>query len=253
MKLLELKNVSKVYEIGETKIHALREVSVEVDEGEFIAVMGPSGSGKSTFLQVASMLNAASSGTITFKGKRVEGYSEVEQARLRNKEIGFIFQQFNLLSRTSAVDNVALPLLYDNVSVEDRRKRAIAMLEKVGLGDRLENTQAQLSGGQQQRVAIARALVNTPSIIFADEPTGNLDTKSGSEIQQLLIDLHKEKKTIIMVTHEEDVAAIAKRLIFFQDGEIFYDDKYGWNKKLKSTENVEKLNEVKEKLKKLKR
>jgi putative ABC transport system ATP-binding protein len=149
----------------------------------------------------------------------------VERARLRNKEIGFVFQQFNLLARTSAVDNVALPLVYAKVPESERRKRAIAMLEKVGLGDRLNNTPAQLSGGQQQRVAIARALVNDPSIIFADEPTGNLDTKSGEEIKKILEELHTENRTIIMVTHEEDVAAIAKRLVEFRDGKITRDGK----------------------------
>lgn len=236
--LLSLKNVSKTYQIGEVSIHALREVSLQVDEGEFVAVMGPSGSGKSTFLQIASMLNDASSGEIRLKDKQVQHYNEVEQARLRNQEIGFVFQQFNLLPRTSAIDNVALPLLYANVSMSERRQRAITLLEKVGLGTRLVNTPSQLSGGQQQRVAIARALINNPSVIFADEPTGNLDSKSGEEIKEILTNLNKEGKTIIMVTHEEDVAAIAKRLIFFQDGEIFYDQKYGWNKKLKMEHQV---------------
>lgn len=224
--LLQLKQVSKVYKVGDVKINALKGVDFSIEEGEFVAIMGPSGSGKSTFLQIASMLNAPTSGQIIFKGKQVEKYSENEQAKLRNQEIGFIFQQFNLLPRANAIDNVALPLLYSNVPVEERKDRAKKMLEKVGLGDRLNNTQAQLSGGQQQRVAIARALVNTPSIIFADEPTGNLDSKSGDEIKKILIGLHKEKKTIILVTHEEDVANIAKRFIFFKDGEVYFDSKH---------------------------
>lgn len=234
--------------MGEVAIHALREVSIEVEKGEFVAIMGPSGSGKSTFLQIASILNAPSSGDIWFSGKEVGKYSEVEQARLRNQEIGFVFQQFNLLPRTTAIDNVALPLLYANVDKEERRQRAIEMLHKVGLGERLLNKPSQLSGGQQQRVAIARALINTPAIIFADEPTGNLDSKSGEEIKEILRTLHKEGKTIIMVTHEEEVAMIAKRLVFFQDGEIFYDDKYGWNERMKGTHSKEEILEVKRKI-----
>lgn len=247
--VLKMKNASKVYKMGEVSIHALREVTIEVEQGEFVAVMGPSGSGKSTFLQIASILNAPSSGHIWCNGKEVGNYSEVEQAKLRNQEIGFVFQQFNLLARTTAVDNVALPLLYSNVSKNERTQRAIHLLEKVGLSDRLQNTPAQLSGGQQQRVAIARALINNPALIFADEPTGNLDSKSGEEIKQILSDLHDEGKTIIMVTHEEDVAMIAKRLVFFQDGEIFYDDKYGWNEHMIGNHSKEELDEVKRKIK----
>ena len=223
--ILELQNVSKHYKLGDTVIRALDDVSIQVNAGEFVAIMGHSGSGKSTFLQVASMLAQPSEGNILLRDRDVTLYNEVERARLRNKEIGFVFQQFNLLARTSAVDNVALPLVYAKVPESERRKRAIAMLEKVGLADRLNNTPAQLSGGQQQRVAIARALVNDPSIIFADEPTGNLDTKSGEEIKKILEELHTENRTIIMVTHEEDVAAIAKRLVEFRDGKITRDGK----------------------------
>lgn len=248
--LLQLKNVSKMYQVGEVEIHALREVSINIDKGEFVAVMGPSGSGKSTFLQVASMLNGVTSGEISLNGKRVEKYDEVEQARLRNQEIGFIFQQFNLLPRTSAIDNVALPLLYAKVDPVERKKRSIEMLVKVGLGERLENKPSQLSGGQQQRVAIARALINSPSIIFADEPTGNLDSKSGEEIKKILKELNDEGRTIILVTHEEDVAQTAKRLIFFHDGEILYDEKYGWNKKVKTDHEKPIIEELKQKLKK---
>jgi len=193
--------------------------------------MGPSGSGKSTFLQVASILAVPTSGSILLRDRDLTQYNEVERAKLRNKSIGFIFQQFNLLARTSALDNVGLPLLYAKVSQEDRVKRSKAMLEKVGLGDRLQNTPAQLSGGQQQRVAIARALVNDPDLIFADEPTGNLDSKSGDDIKKLLSDLHKEGRTIIMVTHEDDVAEIANRLIVFHDGEVISDTKQKSKKK----------------------
>lgn len=223
--ILELKNVSKHYHLGDTVIRALDQVSLKINAGEFVAIMGHSGSGKSTFLQVASMLAQPSSGKIFLRDKDVTLYNEVERARLRNKEIGFVFQQFNLLARTSALDNVALPLVYAKVPERERRARAKEMLERVGLGDRLQNTPSQLSGGQQQRVAIARALINDPSIIFADEPTGNLDTKSGEEIKKLLSELHNENRTIIMVTHEEDVAAIAKRLIEFTDGKIIRDGK----------------------------
>lgn len=251
--LLQLKNVSKVYQLGEVEIHALREVSINIDEGEFVAIMGPSGSGKSTFLQVASMLSAVSSGEIRLKDREVSHYNEVEQARLRNQEIGFVFQQFNLLPRTSSLDNVELPLLYAKVNAAERHQRAKAMLEKVGLGDRLTNTPAQLSGGQQQRVAIARALINNPVIVFADEPTGNLDSKSGDDIKQILRDLNKEGKTIIMVTHEDDVAIIAKRLVFFRDGEICYDDKFGWNKKREQDLKPEDRKEIESKLKKMKK
>ncbi|MBP7768765.1 ABC transporter ATP-binding protein [Candidatus Woesebacteria bacterium] len=223
--ILELQNVSKQYTIGDTTINALDGVTITVSAGEFVAIMGHSGSGKSTFLQVASMLAQPTEGKIFLRDRDVTSYNEVERARLRNKEIGFVFQQFNLLARTSALDNVALPLVYAKVNDQERSIRAKKMLERVGLGDRLQNTPSQLSGGQQQRVAIARALINDPSIIFADEPTGNLDTKSGEEIKALLVELHKENRTIIMVTHEEDVAAIASRLVEFRDGKIVSDGK----------------------------
>ncbi len=225
--LLRLADVTKSYVIGDTTINALDGITVEIDEGEFVAIMGPSGSGKSTFLQVASMLAEPSEGQIFLKDKDVTKYNEVERARLRNREIGFVFQQFNLLARTSALDNVALPLVYAGVSSSEQMKRSRQMLEKVGLGDRLANSPAQLSGGQQQRVAIARALINDPSVIFADEPTGNLDSKSGDDIKELLLDLWKEGKTIIMVTHEDDVAAIAQRKIVFRDGNIISDTHIG--------------------------
>lgn len=221
--LLHLNAVSKEYVIGDTIIKALDNVSVDIAAGEFVAIMGPSGSGKSTFLQIASLLAEPSEGLIKLKDRDITKYNEVERARLRNKEIGFIFQQFNLLARTSALDNVALPLLYAGVSSQEQKIRSQKMLERVGLGERLQNTPAQLSGGQQQRVAIARALINNPSLIFADEPTGNLDSKSGDEIKNVLTELWKEGKTIIMVTHEDDVAQIAERKIIFRDGKIISD------------------------------
>jgi len=221
--LLKLDNVSKHYHLGDNLIKALDQVCLEIKQGEFVSIMGPSGSGKSTFLQVASILAEPSSGKIFLKDKDVTSYNEVERAKLRNKEIGFIFQSFNLLARTSALDNVALPLIYAKVSENERKARSQLLLEKVGLGDRLKNTPAQLSGGQQQRVAVARALVNDPAILFADEPTGNLDSKSSQDIKDLLVNLHAEGKTIIMVTHEYDDAQIADRLITFRDGQVMSD------------------------------
>lgn len=233
--LLTLENVSKHYHMGSNLTKALNKVTFEVAQGEFIAIMGPSGSGKSTFLQVASILAEPTFGKIILKGKDVTDYNEIERARLRNKEIGFIFQQFNLLPKTSALDNAALPLVYAHVPQSEQKRRAIEILEKVGLGDKLKNTPAQLSGGQQQRVAIARALINDPAIIFADEPTGNLDTKSGDEIMAILVGLHKEGKTIIMVTHEEEVAQCADRQVRFKDGEIISDTGNSIKKKLSKT------------------
>ncbi len=221
--ILELKEVSKIYTLGEQLIPALNKLSLSVCEGDFVVIMGASGSGKSTLLQVASMLSQATSGEIFLKGKNVTDYDEVDRARLRNKEIGFIFQQFNLLAKTSAVEQVELPLLYAKVPEEERKAKAIAMLKKLGLSDRLSNKPGELSGGQQQRVAIARALVNNPSIIFADEPTGNLDSKSGGEIKKILSQLNKEGKTIILVTHDPNVAKIAKREIFIEDGQVIKD------------------------------
>ncbi len=176
--LLQLSKVTKTYILGDQEINALRGIDLQIDKGEYVSIMGPSGSGKSTLLQVMSLLDIPSGGSITLKDQNVEKYTETELARLRNKEIGFVFQQFNLLGKTSALDNVALPLVYANVGSTERFERSKKMLEKVGLGDRLKNTRAQLSGGQQQRVAIARALINDPVIVFADEPTGNLDSKS---------------------------------------------------------------------------
>ncbi|HAU99289.1 MAG TPA: macrolide ABC transporter ATP-binding protein [Candidatus Pacebacteria bacterium] len=218
--MLELRNVSKVYTVGMVEIHALHDVSLCIREGEFVAVMGPSGSGKSTLLHVASFLDGPTSGDILLAGERVTEFSEKKLAKLRNEQIGFIFQQFNLLDRVSALENVSLPLLYSGVSRLERIHRATEALVRVGLGERLQNTRSQLSGGQQQRVAIARALVNNPSIIFADEPTGNLDSKSSVEIMQILADLHKQGKTIVMVTHEEDIAKYAKRVIHMRDGDV---------------------------------
>ena len=218
--VLELKNVSKTYTLGTQQIHALNSVSLQVKKGDFLSVKGPSGSGKSTFLQVASILAKPSSGKILINGKDTTTLDENERAHLRNREIGFIFQNFNLLAKTSALENVALPLVYSSVDEKTRLERAEEMLRKLGLGDRLHNSPAQLSGGQQQRVAIARALINNPSIVFADEPTGNLDSKSGAEVKKILTKLNKEGVTIIMVTHETGVSSVAKKHIEIHDGKI---------------------------------
>jgi len=218
--ILQLKNVCKIYHVGDQTIKALDCMDFAINQGEFVAIIGPSGSGKSTFLQVASILAKPSKGHIYLKGQDVTSYDEIERAKLRNKEIGFIFQQFNLLSKTSALDNVALPLVYAGIDLEERRQRAKKMLEEVNLGDRLKNQPNQLSGGQQQRVAIARALINNPSIIFADEPTGNLDSKSGQDVVNLLAKLNKQGRTIILVTHEKKLAKVADRIISLKDGKL---------------------------------
>jgi len=218
--VLELRHVSKIYEVGVQTIRALDDISLTVQQGEFLSVMGPSGSGKSTFLQVASILAATSSGKIFINGKDTTKYNEIERAHLRNQEVGFVFQTFNLLPKTSALENVALPLIYAGFSETARLEKAKKILEKLGLGDRLYNGPSQLSGGQQQRVAIARALVNDPAIIFADEPTGNLDSQSGEDVKKILKQLNQEGKTIIMVTHEKNVSKIAKKNIEIRDGKI---------------------------------
>ncbi len=223
--VLKLDNVCKSYQLGTQLIRALECIDFTINEGEFVAVIGPSGSGKSTFLQVASMLAEPSQGKIFLKGQDVTSYNEVQRARLRNQEIGFIFQQFNLLARTSALDNVALPLVYAGVEMSERHQRAESLLKKVGLGDRLKNKPNELSGGQQQRVAIARALINDPSIIFADEPTGNLDSKTNKEVMGLLQQLHKDGRTIILVTHELNLAKTAQRIITLRDGQLLAEYK----------------------------
>lgn len=221
--VLKLHDVRKIYHVGDQEIHALRGIDISIDAGEYVSIMGPSGSGKSTLLQIMSLLDTPTSGEILLKDVNVEKYSETELARLRNKEIGFVFQQFNLLGKASALENVALPLVYANRPTAERNARAQAMLEKVGLGERIHNTRAQLSGGQQQRVAIARALVNDPLILFADEPTGNLDSTSGEEVMELFDELYKEGKTIVIVTHETEIAAHTKRQIIVKDGQIIND------------------------------
>lgn len=226
--LIELKEITKVYTMGEdVEVHALRGVDFKINEGEFVAIIGASGSGKSTLMHIIGLLDTPTSGKVTLHGKDVSDMDQNELSSQRNEHIGFVFQSFNLLSRTSAIDNVAMPLLYAGVNNQERHERAKISLEMVGLGDRLDHHSSQLSGGQQQRVAIARALVNNPSIILADEPTGNLDSKSGEDIMTFLGELNSQGNTIILVTHELDIAHAAKRTIELKDGQIIKDHMNG--------------------------
>jgi putative ABC transport system ATP-binding protein len=221
--LFRTDHLAKVYILGEVEVHALRGVSVEVKRGEFVAIMGASGSGKSTFMNILGCLDKPTKGTYILEGIDVGQLSRDELAQIRNTKIGFVFQGFNLLSRTSAIENVELPLLYCTMSNKERVRRAIEALERVGLGDRGHHFPNQLSGGQQQRVAIARALVNDPSIVLADEPTGNLDSRTSVEVMGILQELNDHGITIILVTHEPDIASFAKRHIVFRDGKIRAD------------------------------
>lgn len=220
MTLISAKNLSKFYGEKDNLTKALDNVSLDIKKGEFTAIVGPSGSGKSTLMHILGCLDRPSSGTYKLEGKIVSKLSEKELARIRNSQIGFIFQSFNLLARTSAVKNVELPLIYAKVKPQARSERAKKALIKLGLADRLESTPAKLSGGQQQRVAIARALINNPLIILADEPTGNLDTKASMEIMDILKGLNKEGITIVMITHEPVIARLARRTITIKDGKI---------------------------------
>jgi len=218
--VLTATNLTKVYDLGKIKIHALRGISLDIYPGEMLAIIGKSGSGKSTLMHILGLLDTPTEGEITLNGKNTTKYNEKQLARIRNNEIGFVFQSFNLLRRTTALDNVILPLKYSKKPKKEWREKAIEKLNIVGLGDRLNNKSNELSGGQKQRVALARALVTDPSIIFADEPTGNLDTKTGSEIEKLFQELNNQGKTIIIVTHDEDLANIATRKIILVDGKI---------------------------------
>jgi putative ABC transport system ATP-binding protein len=223
--VIRLENVYKIYDLGEVQVQALRGVSLEVREGEFVAVMGPSGSGKSTVMNILGCLDRPTKGRYYLDGADVSGMSKTELARIRNRKLGFVFQQFNLLSRTSALENVELPTVYAGISPEERTKRAMESLTRVGLADRAGHHPSQLSGGQQQRVAIARALVNRPAILLADEPTGNLDSRTSVEIMQILQTLNDEQGlTIVIVTHEHDIARYAKRTLEFRDGKLRRDN-----------------------------
>lgn len=222
-KLIDLSGINKSYRNGDQELQVLKNINLQVEEGEFLAIMGPSGSGKSTLMNIIGMLDRPSSGTYHLDGKEVARLGEKKLAKVRNQEIGFVFQQFFLLSKLNALQNVELPLIYAGVSQSKRKALAEQYLEKVELETRMHHLPSELSGGQKQRVAIARALVNRPSIILADEPTGALDTKTGEQIMELLTELNKEGKTIIMVTHEPEIAAYAKRQIVIRDGVIYSD------------------------------
>ena len=226
-KLIDLKNVSKSYRNGDQELQVLKDVHLEVEEGEFVAIMGPSGSGKSTLMNIIGMLDRPTSGEYYLEGEEVAKLSEKKLAKVRNQQIGFVFQQFFLLSKLNALQNVELPLIYAGVSQSKRKALAEQYLKKVELEKRMHHLPSELSGGQKQRGAIARALVNHPSIILADEPTGALDTKTGEQIMELLTELNREGKTIIMVTHEPEIAAFAKRQIVIRDGVISSDSKKG--------------------------
>jgi putative ABC transport system ATP-binding protein len=222
--LIHTRDLVKLYRMGGSEVHALDGVSVDIAEGEFVAVMGPSGSGKSTFMNVLGCLDRPTSGDYLLGGDRVSEMAGDQLAVVRNKRIGFVFQQFNLLARTPAVENVALPLVYAGVSSPERKTRAMAMLKRVGLGDRTDHHPAQLSGGQQQRVAIARALVTEPLLILADEPTGALDSRTSLEIMALFQELNRQGMTVVLVTHEHDVARFARRILVFRDGKVVQDE-----------------------------
>ena len=221
--IIDIKNITKLYEMGVEKLYALKGVDVVIERNEYVAIMGPSGSGKSTLMNIIGCLDTPTSGDYSLNGKDVHEMDDDELAEIRNKEIGFVFQTFNLLPRSNALHNVELPLIYSGLSKTERIKRAEETLTNVGLGDRMKHKPNELSGGQRQRVAVARALVNHPSIILADEPTGNLDTKTGEEIMALFAELNKNGNTIILVTHEEDIAKHANRIIKIRDGMIESD------------------------------
>lgn len=225
MALIELRQIQKTYDLGEVKVAALRSATLNIESGEYVALVGPSGSGKSTLMNTLGCLDRPTNGSYLLDGEEIVSMSRDQRAGIRNRQIGFVFQSFNLLNRTSAIENVELPLLYSHDwTARKRRKQAIDLLQKVGLGDRLDHHPSQLSGGQQQRVAIARALVNNPSILMGDEPTGNLDTKTSKEVIALFRELNEEHGlTVILVTHDQDVARNAKRTIVLRDGEVVED------------------------------
>lgn len=222
--MLEVKDVVKIYVTGDTEFTALKSVSLKVERGEFTAIMGPSGSGKSTFMNILGCLDRMNSGSYILNGRDVSSLQPNELAYVRNKEIGFVFQAFNLIPRMTLLENVELPMLYAGVPSKERRKKAMEALSKVGLEDRVKHLPNEISGGQKQRAAIARAIVNSPAVIMADEPTGNLDTKSSIEIMRIFQALNNEGATVVMVTHENDIAQHSKRIVRFRDGEIVSDE-----------------------------
>jgi putative ABC transport system ATP-binding protein len=224
MNIITIEHIAKIYEVGLEKVHALRDVSLRIDKNEYVAIMGPSGSGKSTLMNMLGCLDTPTKGKYEFTGVSVSDMDDNDLARIRNKEIGFVFQTFNLLPRSDALHNVELPLIYAGISYAERRERASKALADVGLADRIHHKPNELSGGQRQRVAVARALVTNPSIILADEPTGNLDSKTGEEIMGLFSEIHQKGNTIILVTHEEYIAEHAARIIRLKDGLIEKDE-----------------------------
>lgn len=225
MVLIELKNISKIYYLGKNKLKALSGINLSIEKGEFLAIMGPSGSGKSTLMNILGCLDHPSSGSYKLEGEEVGNKNQKDLALIRRDKVGFIFQSFNLLPKTNALNNVALPMIYKKISARLRKEKALLALEKVGLKNRSYHKPNEMSGGEQQRVAIARALINNPSIILADEPTGNLDSKAGLKIMEILKQLNKEGKTIILVTHDENVAKYATRKIYLKDGQIIKEEK----------------------------
>ncbi|WP_440056834.1 ABC transporter ATP-binding protein (plasmid) [Pseudoalteromonas sp. T1lg65] len=216
--MIEVENLSRTYGHGETQVHALQNVSLNISEGEFVAIMGSSGSGKSTLMNILGCLDTPTSGSYRLAGREIRSVDDETLSALRNRDIGFIFQTFHLLTRLSALENVTLPLRYSDTSTENAKALGMVMLEKVGLANRSHHKPFEMSGGQRQRVAIARALINNPKVIFADEPTGNLDSKTSHEIMELLCNLHRQGHTIVMVTHEDDIAAYAQRVVKMKDG-----------------------------------
>ena len=222
--MITLQKLMKIYRMGDSTVHALDGVSLFIGQGEFVAITGPSGSGKSTLMNILGCLDRPTSGSYQLDGAEVATLNDDQLALTRNKKIGFVFQNFNLLPRISALHNIALPLVYAGVAEKERMSRSLTVLTKVGLAERRDHSPNELSGGQRQRIAIARALVNDPAILIADEPTGNLDTKSSLEIMDIFCDLHKQGRTIIMVTHEQDIAAYAERVVHVRDGRILKDE-----------------------------
>lgn len=224
MNIINIEHIAKIYQVGSEEVHALSDVSLKIDKGEYVAIMGPSGSGKSTLMNILGCLDTPTHGLYDFKGVNVSNMNDNELAMIRNREIGFVFQTFNLLPRSDALHNVELPLIYAGVHAHERKERAREALDHVGLTDRIHHRPNELSGGQRQRVAIARALVTKPAIILADEPTGNLDTKTGEDIMSLFHEIHEQGNTIILVTHEEYIAEHAERIIRLRDGLIEKDE-----------------------------
>ena len=238
--LIEVNDVHKIYKMGKMEVRALRGVSITINRGEFVAIMGPSGSGKSTFMNMIGCLDKPTLGSYKLDGIEVARLTDNQLAEIRNRKIGFVFQTFNLLPRTTAIRNVELPLLYSNA--KNRAETAMRCLEIVGLGERMDHKPNELSGGQQQRVAIARSLVNDPPIILGDEPTGNLDTRTGEEIMQIFQNLNNQGKTVVLVTHEQDIAEHAKRIIRFKDGKVLLDEMVAHRRV--ASEELEKLNQL---------